>query len=180
MHFPYEILNKILLNAIGDENCKWAVQLRSLNRLWNAVVERIVFEKRLLENCHTRAAIQQGKCKTYRQWQRYMAYRVLHNRTPFSPPLRLVRSTAEFIVRRRWGSVWENWDKLVECVNVICHNRYIFEEFRRRLRFLDAFRNLRDVTWLKFMLDRFKSVVLSSTDDRISGLINELHRQPLF
>ncbi|KAI1440488.1 hypothetical protein F5Y02DRAFT_402765 [Annulohypoxylon stygium] len=183
MHLPYEILNKILLNVIGDEDYKWAARLRSVNRQWNAVAERIIFEKRLLENRDTRAAIRRDKLKTYRQWQRYMAYRVLHNRKPFSPPLRLIRCTAEFIVKRRWGSVWKNWAKLVECVNVICHNRYIFEEFRCRIEFFNGFRDLGDGTSIsplvKFMLDRFTSVVLSSTDDRISQLTDELYRQPL-
>ncbi|KAI2464653.1 hypothetical protein F4781DRAFT_412218 [Annulohypoxylon bovei var. microspora] len=175
---PTEILHGILTKVVRRRQYQNGVRLRSVNKQWNVVIERIIFDLDILDHFKF-YPLPWKNDNTVRLWQRYMAYRALHNKKPLSIRLRMIRSAAERIVTQRWGDIKDNEKKLKECVNVICHNRYIFNDFRHNCVFyMDntaLSRSSHRESALELILDRFTSVVLSSTDDKLSALIDELY-----
>ncbi|TRX93457.1 hypothetical protein FHL15_005732 [Xylaria flabelliformis] len=122
-----EVIHCILVLAVRARGFKRAIRLRLVSRTWNAAVEHAIFDSGILdEDGLITQAFSRDVDLTF--WQRYLAYRALHNTKRLSLRLALIRRVAECIVDLRGRSADESQRKkdLAECVDDICHATLLF------------------------------------------------------
>ncbi|KAI1737942.1 ankyrin [Xylaria scruposa] len=126
-NIPNEVIHCILVLAVRTRGFKRATRLRLVSRTWNIAVEHAIFDSGMLdEDGLITQAFSRDVDLVF--WQRYLAYRALHNIKRMSLRLALIRRVAEYIVDMRgWGADESQRKKnLAECVSDICHATIVF------------------------------------------------------
>ncbi|KAI1361356.1 ankyrin [Xylaria arbuscula] len=99
-NIPTELVHNILVVAVRLRSLKRAVRLRLVSRAWNTAVEYALFDSGLLDKDRFIAS---AFCRDAALgfWQRYLAYRVLHNTKWPSRRLMMICQLAECIIDMR-------------------------------------------------------------------------------
>lgn len=123
---PIEIARLILVQAVRVRGIKRAARLRFVSQSWNREVTEVIFQSGILDDLQTL------RCSPL--WPRYLTYKTMHQGTPLSRQLCIIRRVAERVLLFRGEGSSEDalgtyiFEIFQLCQDLCCFHLHITEQ----------------------------------------------------